>query len=200
MPGTISDGLLAVRYARWDGVGRPFTLVTTTTPGSPDEGEVLVRIDLATVCGSDLHTVNGKRPSPVPALLGHEQVGTVLAVGPGAPSCVDGTAVVPGMRVVWSVTASCGTCPRCLRDHPQKCRDLRKYGHESLDEQAPLTGGFATHCVLLPGTAIVAVPEGLPDAVAAPASCATATVAAAIAAAGPWRGARCWSPARACSA
>ncbi|WP_328867948.1 zinc-binding dehydrogenase [Streptomyces sp. NBC_00304] len=184
----MSDELLDARYARWDGVDRPFTLVTTTTPASPGEGEVLVRIDLATVCGSDLHTVNGRRASPVPALLGHEQVGTVLAVGPGAPSCVDGTPVVPGRRVVWSVTASCGTCPRCLRGHPQKCRELRKYGHEPLDEQAPLLGGFATHCVLLPGTAIVAVPEGLPDAVAAPASCATATVAAAISAAGPLEG------------
>ncbi|MFI6650438.1 zinc-binding dehydrogenase [Streptomyces sp. NPDC050529] len=188
MPGTISDGPLDVHYARWDGVDRPFTLVATTTPGSPGEGEVLVRIDLATVCGSDLHTVNGKRPSPVPVLLGHEQVGTVLAVGPGSPSCVDGTPVVPGLRVVWSVTASCGTCPRCLRGHPQKCRELRKYGHEPLDERAPLTGGFATHCVLLPGTAIVAVPDELPDAVAAPASCATATVAAVIAAAGPLEG------------
>ncbi|WP_329542625.1 zinc-binding dehydrogenase [Streptomyces sp. NBC_01358] len=188
MPGTTSDELVTVRYARWDGVDRPFTLVTATTPLSPGAGEVLVRIDLATVCGSDLHTVHGRRPSPVPAVLGHEQVGTVLAAGPGVPSCVDGTPVVPGLRVVWSVTASCGSCRRCLRGNPQKCQGLRKYGHEPLDERAPLTGGFATHCLLLPGTAIVAVPDGLPDAVAAPASCATATVAAVLAAAGPLEG------------
>ncbi|WP_189155191.1 alcohol dehydrogenase catalytic domain-containing protein [Lentzea pudingi] len=179
-----------VRYARWDGVDRPFTPVATTTPGTPGSGEVLVRVDLATVCGSDLHTVTGRRASPIPSVLGHEQVGTVLAVGGGGVRCVDGTPVVPGMRVVWSVTASCGDCDRCARGFTQKCRRLRKYGHEPLDEAAPLTGGFATHCVLLPGTAVVAVPGDLPDAVAAPASCATATVAAVLAAAGPLAGLR----------
>ena len=173
-----------VRYARWDGVGSPFSVVTDSTPRVPGPGELLVRIDLATVCGSDLHTVGGRRPSPVPALLGHEQVGTVLGVGEGGVRCVDGSPVRPGMRVVWSVTASCGACERCDRGLPQKCRRLRKYGHEPLVESAPLTGGFATHCVVLPGTAVVEVPGDLPDEVASPASCATATVAAAVAAAG----------------
>lgn len=145
-----------------------------------------MEIDLATVCGSDLHTVAGRRPTPVPGVLGHEQVGRVVAVGPGdPPRCLDGTAVEPGLRVVWSVTASCERCARCRKNMPQKCLELRKYGHEPLDEQAPLSGGFATHCVLLPGTTIVAVPAEVPDQVAAPASCATATVAAVLAAAGP---------------
>ncbi|WP_405605934.1 zinc-binding dehydrogenase [Streptomyces sp. NBC_01410] len=184
------EDFIDVRYARWDGVGLPFSLVRATTPGRPGAGEVLVRIDLATVCGSDLHTVSGRRPSPTPSVLGHEQVGTVVAVGSDAPACVDGTPLVPGLRVVWSVTASCGSCDRCRRGAPQKCRHLRKYGHEPLDERAPLTGGFATHCVLLPGTAVVAVPDGLPDAVAGPASCATATVAAAVQAVGPLDGRR----------
>ncbi|MFT7835701.1 zinc-binding dehydrogenase [Saccharothrix sp. BKS2] len=179
-----------VRYARWDGVDLPFTLISTATPGTPGAGEVLVRVDLATVCGSDLHTVTGRRSSPAPSVLGHEQVGTVVAVGRGGVRCVDDAPVVPGMRVVWSVTASCGDCDRCARGLTQKCRRLRKYGHEPLAEDAPLTGGFATHCVLLPGTAVVAVPDDLPDAVAAPASCATATVAAVVAAAGPLDGRR----------
>lgn len=173
-----------VRYARWNGVGRPFTLVADSTPQVPARGELLVRIDLATVCGSDLHTVGGKRPSPVPAVLGHEQVGTVLGVGAGGVVCVGGGAVVPGMRVVWSVAASCGECERCVRGLMQKCVKLSKYGHQPLLEKAPLTGGFATHCVVLPGTAVVAVPDEVPDVVASPASCATATVAAALVAAG----------------
>ncbi|SDK67028.1 alcohol dehydrogenase catalytic domain-containing protein [Streptomyces indicus] len=177
-----------VRYARWDGPGRPFTVVDTVTAG-PGPGEVLVRIDLATVCGSDVHTVTGRRGSPAPGVLGHEQVGTVLAAG-GEVRCEDGTPVVPGLRVVWSVAASCGTCDRCARGLTQKCRALFKYGHQELDELAPLTGGFATHCVLRPGTAVVAVPDGLPDEVAAPAACATATVAAVLAEAGELAGRR----------
>ncbi|GAA5173412.1 alcohol dehydrogenase catalytic domain-containing protein [Pseudonocardia eucalypti] len=173
--------LIGARYARWDGVGRPLTVITTRTSATPGVGEALVRVDLATICGSDLHTVLGRRPSPAPGVLGHEQVGTVLAVGPGEPPrCVDGSPVVPGMRVVWSVTVSCGSCARCGRGMPQKCLSLRKYGHQPLDPRRPLTGGFATHVVLLPGTAIVQVPSGLPDVVAAPAACATATVAAVL--------------------
>ncbi|QJY49379.1 zinc-binding dehydrogenase [Pseudonocardia broussonetiae] len=185
-----APGPVAVRYARWDGVGRPFVVVPSTTPAVPGPGEVLVRIDLATVCGSDLHSVTGRRPSPAPGVLGHEQVGTVLAVGEDPPTCVDGSPVVPGRRVVWSVTAACGTCDRCARGMTQKCRRLRKYGHEPLDGAAPLTGGFATHCVLLPGTAVVGVPHGVPDVVASPASCATATVAAVLRAGGELAGRR----------
>ncbi|WP_250008139.1 zinc-binding dehydrogenase [Actinoplanes sp. M2I2] len=164
------------RYARWDGAGRPFAVVTAPRP-RPGAGELLVKIDLATVCGSDVHTVEGKRPGPAPAVLGHEQVGTVVEAGAGAPARA-------GQRIVWSVTRSCGKCDRCRRDLPQKCLHLHKYGHEPLDETRPLTGGFATHCLLGPGTAVAEVPAEVPDEVAAPAACATATVMAAVAAAG----------------
>ncbi|MFG1635139.1 alcohol dehydrogenase catalytic domain-containing protein [Pseudonocardia alni] len=170
------------RYARWDGVGAPFRLVTTAL-GAPGPGEVLVAVDLATVCGSDLHTTRGHRSSPVPGVLGHEQVGRVVATAPGLRH-VDGAPVRTGDRIVFSVAASCGECRRCRRGIPQKCADLHKYGHAPLDEARPLTGGFATHCLLAPGTATVVVPPAVPDEVAAPASCATATVAAVLDAAG----------------
>jgi putative phosphonate catabolism associated alcohol dehydrogenase len=166
-----------MRYARWDDPG--FT-VCTHEAAEPGPGELLVRVALATICGSDVHTVDGKRPAPAPSVLGHEQVGTVVAAGPGAPAS-------PGDRIIWSVTASCGSCARCAGGFPQKCLRLRKYGHEKLDPQRPLTGGYATHCLLLPGTAVAVVPSSVPDAVAAPAACATATVAAVVAAAGPIR-------------
>ncbi|MFC7344844.1 zinc-binding dehydrogenase [Saccharopolyspora griseoalba] len=174
------------RCARWEGVGEPFTVVEVPLPGSLAPGEVLVEVELATVCGSDLHTTTGGRPAPAPSVLGHEQVGRVLAVGPGdPPDHLGGAPVEPGTRVVWSVAASCWSCARCRAGMPQKCLQLRKYGHERWTEEHPLRGGFATHCVLMPGTAIASVPEAIPAEVAAPASCATATVAAAIEAAGP---------------
>lgn len=154
------------RYARWNGVGEPFTFHEVPLP----ERDV-VRIDLATVCGSDLHTVHGRRPAPAPSVLGHEQVGTAL------------TGEHAGRRVVWSLTASCGECDRCVSGRTPKCRHVRKYGHEPFDPAHPLTGGFATHCVLMPGTTVVPVPDDLPDEVAAPAACATATVAAVVSAA-----------------
>jgi alcohol dehydrogenase len=51
-----------------------------------------------------------------------------------------------------------------------------------------LSGGLADQCLLVPGTAIFRVSDGLSDAAACPASCATATVAASLEAAGPLKG------------
>jgi putative phosphonate catabolism associated alcohol dehydrogenase len=172
--------MTSVRCARWDGVGRGFTTVAAPLPDEVRDGEVLVRVDLATICGSDRHTVAGRRPSPTPVLLGHEQVGTVVGLGPNPPVCVDGSRLEVGARVIWSVAAACGRCPRCARVLPQKCHSLRKYGHEPWAPGDPLRGGFATHCLLWPGTAIAGIPDDVPDEVAAPGSCATATVAAAL--------------------
>ncbi|WP_433064102.1 zinc-binding dehydrogenase [Dactylosporangium sp. CS-033363] len=163
--------MATARYARWDGVGRPFELVETDLPTAG----VLVEIELATVCGSDLHTVAGHRSAPTPTVLGHEQVGHVVATGE---------------RVVWSVAVSCGQCRRCTAGRPQKCLLLRKFGHERIDSDWTLNGGFATHAILPPGTTVVPVPASLPAAVAAPASCATATVAAVLDAVPPVAGRR----------
>lgn len=143
-------------------------------------GEVLVEIELATVCGSDVHTVQGHRRTPSPTVLGHEQLGRVVALGRGGASAVDGSPIVLGDRVVWTVTASCGSCERCRRGLTQKCLELRKYGHERLERGWELSGGFASHVHLLRGTGIVRVPEGLAAELAAPASCSTATAVAAL--------------------
>lgn len=174
-----------VRYSLWHGTGEPVTVETLDGAVELPVGGALVEIEAATVCGSDLHTALGHRPGPAPSVLGHEQVGRVVAVdGVAPPRTVDGEVVRVGDRVVWSVAASCGSCDRCTSGWPQKCRTLRKYGHEAITPDWTLNGGFGTHCVLLPGTAIVPVPDDMPAVVAAPAACATATVAAALEAAG----------------
>jgi putative phosphonate catabolism associated alcohol dehydrogenase len=147
-------------------------------------GEALVAVELATVCGSDLHTMQGHRHVDTPVVLGHEQVGHIVAVGPGsAPRSVDGTALSVGQRVVWGVAVDCGACRYCLSGLPQKCVALRKYGHERVQRGWELNGGFASHVQLLARTPVVIVDEHIPAEVLAPASCATATVMAAIAAA-----------------
>ncbi|MBO9578478.1 MAG: alcohol dehydrogenase catalytic domain-containing protein, partial [Microbacteriaceae bacterium] len=148
------------------------------------EGEALVAVELATVCGSDLHTAAGHRKVAVPQVLGHEQVGRVVALGPGLPAlAVDGSALAVGDRIVWAVTIGCGSCRMCLRGLSNKCEHLAKYGHEQTRRGWELNGGIATHVHLLARTAIVKVGEELPAEVLAPASCATATVAAVLAAA-----------------
>lgn len=142
-------------------------------------GDALVEIELATICGSDVHTTQGHRAAPTPLVLGHEQVGRVVAVGEGAETLA-GEPLEVGQRVVWSLTFGCGQCALCTRGLPQKCITVAKYGHERLASGWELSGGFASHTHLRAGTAIVPVPDALPATVLAPVSCGTATAVAAL--------------------
>ncbi|MGB0774490.1 MAG: alcohol dehydrogenase catalytic domain-containing protein [Akkermansiaceae bacterium] len=138
-------------------------------------GEVLVRLTMATICGSDLHTYEGRRDCPTPAVLGHEGVGVVETVGEGAD-----TALI-GKRVTWTLTDTCGCCKPCTDwNMPQKCDALFKYGHSSLDEGSGYNGCFASHIILRKGTHLVVLPDTMPDSLAVPANCALATMVAVI--------------------
>jgi alcohol dehydrogenase len=172
-----------IRAAIFNGPYHPFRIETVARPVL-QPGEALVRVSLCTVCGSDRHTVAGRRKEKTPSVLGHEPVGVIEEVN-GTLRTVTGEPVQVGDRVVWAVTVSCGECYFCVHGIPQKCESLRKYGHEEITPQCGPVGGLSTHCHLLKGTAIVKVPDELPDAVAAPAGCATATIAAVLRAGGP---------------
>lgn len=166
------------------GADREFELRSVALP-QPCGEEILVRVLGCTLCGSDLHTADGRRSTPVPTILGHEIVGEIVACGNSAATCdLAGQDLHPGDRVTWSIVASCGSCFYCRRGLPQKCLAGVKYGHEQMRPGRELLGGLAGHCLLAPGTALLRLPDDMPLAVACPASCATATVAAALAAAG----------------
>lgn len=153
--------------------GQPFYPATAPIPEAVQPGEALVEISLATVCGSDLHTVDGRRSAPTPCVLGHEAVGRVIASGREG--------LVAGQRVTWTLADSCGHCTPCTHWHlPQKCERLFKYGHAALSDGSGLNGCYASHILLRPGTEILGVPESLPDAVVAPANCALATIVNAL--------------------
>jgi alcohol dehydrogenase len=167
-----------IRAALFDGPGLPFRLECVRRP-TLAPGESLARVSRCTICGSDLHTVAGRRVGPTPCVLGHEAVGVIEEMA-GAATDVHGSPLRVGDRVVWGVAISCGRCFFCIHGLPQKCQSLRKYGHERASPEHGPLGGLTTHCHLPRGTALVKVPEQLPDAVAAPAGCATATIAAAL--------------------
>ena len=162
----------------WTDPGRPHDAVAVPSVRLAP-GDLLVEVELATICGSDVHTTRGDRGAPTPLVLGHEQVGRVVAVGERAVA-VDGTPVAVGQRVVWSLTVSCGVCATCGRGLPQKCERVRKYGHERLETGWELSGGFATHVHVRAGTAVVPVADDLDAALLAPVSCGTATAVAAL--------------------
>lgn len=146
----------------------------------PGPHEALVEIDCCTVCGSDLHTLEGKRNEILPTILGHEILGHVIQVGQPAPADIFGDEVQVGSRVTWSTCISCFACDRCLGGLPQKCRHLDKYGHALADGPNALSGGLAEYLLLRKGSAISPVRDSIPASVLCPANCATATVAAAF--------------------
>src|SRR3954463_8126359 len=78
--------------------------------------DAIVRIDLATICGTDLHILKGDVPEVTPGtILGHEAVGTVVEVGAAV------TTVEPGDQVLVSCTTSCGRCRFCKEGHYGLC-------------------------------------------------------------------------------
>lgn len=162
------------RCAVFTGPGSPFVLDSRPLQ-VPGPGEALVSISLATICGSDLHSHRGRRPVPMPTILGHEAVGRVVAVGEGRGRAWE------GRRVSWTLADSCGRCTACTRwGLPQKCEGLFKYGHAELGDGSGLNGCYASHVLLRAGTHLVAIPDGMADAVAAPANCALATLMAVV--------------------
>ncbi len=136
---------------------------------------VLVRVSLATICGSDLHTVSGRRCVETPCVLGHEVLGTIAA--PTHLRSATGEKLQQGDRVTWSLTTACGTCYYCVDQNlPQKCETMFKYGHARSEGTSALSGGFATHILLRPGTAIYRIPDIVTDKEAVPINCALTTV------------------------
>lgn len=140
----------------------------------PGPGEFVLRVELTGMCGTDAHIHHGRLASVAfPALLGHEIVGTLAALGPGVDTDYAGRPVSVGDRVGVLPALSCGVCFQCqVRRRPGSCPDRRpSYGFASPVGQAPdLSGGFAeylhasnTGTVFLrtelpPGTAVLQEP------------------------------------------
>ncbi len=176
------------RAVVFHGPGRPLELARLPAQ-EPRAGELLVRISACTLCRSDLHTHSGRRTEPTPIVLGHEIVGRIEAFGPAAVR-VDarGNPAAAGDRVTWAIAVGCGQCFFCAEDLPQKCARPYKYGHQAATPERLCGGGLADRIVLVPGTAWLRVPDEVTDLVAAPANCATATVAALLRHGGPVAG------------
>jgi threonine dehydrogenase-like Zn-dependent dehydrogenase len=121
----------------------------------PGAGQVLIRIDAAGVCGSDLHYLyrvpaaeRGKprlgvtiNPDAAP---GHEPAGTVVEVGPGVPD------VKVGDRVVVHHISGCGHCDWCTRDLPMHCEGKFTYGFDIDGSFSELMVARARDCVPVP--------------------------------------------------
>ncbi len=91
---------------------------------SPASGEVLLRVRLVGLCGSDLNSFRGRNPLvSYPRILGHEIAATIESLGDGVPD-----ALRPGMNVSVVPYAGCGECTSCRRSRPNACRSNRTLG------------------------------------------------------------------------
>jgi S-(hydroxymethyl)glutathione dehydrogenase/alcohol dehydrogenase len=84
----------------------------------PRRGEVQVRFAASGVCHSDLNTINGADPSPLPVILGHEAAGVIEEVGEEVSD------LRVGDHVVLSWLPYCGRCRRCTSGRPNLCERL----------------------------------------------------------------------------
>lgn len=96
-----------------------------------------MRVTMSTICRSDIHSYEGRRPNPCPGILGHEIVGVIEELGAGIDKDMRGDSLEVGDRITWSEYFFDGHCYyREVLDMPQKCPGVRKYGHDLAGEGA----------------------------------------------------------------
>jgi (R,R)-butanediol dehydrogenase/meso-butanediol dehydrogenase/diacetyl reductase len=102
----------------------------------PRDGEVVVRVTMAGICGSDVNRFRfGSHPWPPPFIMGHEFCGEVARVGPGVRDWREGD------RVVVQPTLSCGACVYCRQGRENLCVEFARRGLTG----SGTDGGFAEY-------------------------------------------------------
>ena len=144
-----------------------------TTVDRRDVGpnDVLIEIQYAGICHSDIHTVNGDwGPQPFPVVPGHEIVGVVAEVGSGVTGHRVGDRVGVGCMV-----NSCGECTNCRNGDEQYCLNGMVATYAGTDRDGTTTqGGYSTH-VVVDTDFVLRVPDDIDPAAAAPLLCAGIT-------------------------
>ena len=140
----------------------PLTVESASVP-TPGPGAVVARVDLAGVCGTDVHLHHGQLPIPLPVVLGHEGVGRVWRLGQGATTDFSGNPLREGAAIAWSSNIPCGHCYWCVVAGERTLCETRKvYGvNQRFDEFPSLSGGWAEAIYLQPGSAIFRLPDDL---------------------------------------
>lgn len=175
--------------------------MVTVAPGAPMElreypvrpprtDEVLVRITIAGLCGSDLHMWRGEVPwfQPHPGIQGHEMAGVVEALGGERTSDSLGRPLAVGDRVTYSYSIPCGACPACIHGSPG-CPNRYRYRNTiTADDDPHFLGAFADYYYVKSGQWLFKIPDELPDTLVAPVNCALAQVVYGLHRIGIWLG------------
>lgn len=141
----------------------------------PAPGCVLVKMEMSGICGTDKHTFQGfttqygDRKLEFPIIQGHENVGTIAAIGGnGKYADFEGIPLRVGDRVVVGANVACGECYYCRHDFPYYCcENTTDYGNNLSARNPPhLFGGWSQYMYIVPGSFLVKVPDDLPSDVA----------------------------------
>jgi len=139
----------------------PLRIVNLPTP-VPGNNELLVDISRCGVCHTELDEIEGRTPPPkFPVVLGHEVIGRVAQLGPGATRFQIGDRVGIG----W-IHSACGTCRQCRAGNENLCPKFRATGRDA-------NGGYAEQ-MTVPESYAVSIPDIFSDSEAAPLMCAGA--------------------------
>jgi propanol-preferring alcohol dehydrogenase len=129
-------------------------------PPEPGPGEVRVRVRACGLCRTDLHVIEGDLPArKLPLVPGHQVVGIVERLGPGAKRFREGDRI----GIAW-LRHTCGTCAFCLAGRENLCESSRFTGYHE-------DGGYAERAVV-PEAYAYAIPPVFGDAEATPLLCA----------------------------
>ncbi len=155
----------------------PLMLREFPLPSPLEPGGALVRIEMAGICGTDVHLWKGELPIGLPVILGHETAGRIEQLGGQLEHDWTGQPLQVGDRVTWNSSTSCGHCFYCAEKHqPTRCPQRRAYGIGYRCDQPPhLLGGYADFHYLRPGTNIFKLPDDLPTESVIGAGCALIT-------------------------
>jgi L-iditol 2-dehydrogenase len=158
----------------------------------PDPGpdEVLVRVTMASLCGSDLHMWRGEVPwfQKAPGIQGHEMCGRVAKLGPNRRADSLGRPLREGDRVAYAYFIPCGECWACLGGTSGCPNRYRTRNTVTADDPPHFLGAFAEYYLLKPTQWIFKVPDGLPDELVAPVNCALSQVVYGLQQIGVWLG------------
>lgn len=154
----------------------PMEIGSYSLPRTIEPGAALIRVEMAGICGTDVHLWKGQLPIPLPIILGHETVGVVERIGDGLEMDWTGIPIREGDRVTWSAGMLCGRCHHCtVMRQPTRCPNRSAYGISfNCDEPPHFLGGYAENIYLRPGTAIFKLTDISPEAVVG-AGCALVT-------------------------
>jgi threonine dehydrogenase-like Zn-dependent dehydrogenase len=120
MPSTMQYNKVAI----FTQPGEPVKIVEEEIQ-TPTPDEILVRVSLAGVCGSDVHRLKGDIPFGSKAVcFGHEAVGVIESLGEGIQTDRIGTPIAKGDMLYWMPLAPCGTCWECENSRSMRCKDL----------------------------------------------------------------------------